>query len=190
LKNETSEKLSQSAKVHCTRASSKHTPTYSSMQHDSDEEEFLQQFGDEEESESVAVEADEHYDVQKDDRHQEWFDANYKLPKELRSKRKTDAILSCPSCFSILCVDCQRHTEYTNQYRAMFVKNCTVNYEQILEFKKNSKQTATAQRGFDDQGHAILDQDSYHPVACTVCQLEVAVFDCEEVFHFYNVIPT
>eukprot|EP00957_Ditylum_brightwellii_P015726 1185928-Ditylum_brightwellii.AAC.1 len=32
--------------------------------------------------------------------------------------RNSDAILSCPCCFTILCMDCQRHTKYVNQYRA------------------------------------------------------------------------
>ena len=37
--------------------------------------------------------------------------------------RKTDAILSCPGCFTTCCIDCQQH-EYKDQYRAMFVTNC------------------------------------------------------------------
>lgn len=40
-----------------------------------------------------------------------------------RQGRQTDAILSCPSCFTTCCIDCQQH-EYKDQYRAMFVTNC------------------------------------------------------------------
>ncbi|CEP19246.1 hypothetical protein [Parasitella parasitica] len=37
---------------------------------------------------------------------------------------KTDAILSCPMCFTTLCYSCQRHEKYVDQFRAMFVRNC------------------------------------------------------------------
>jgi hypothetical protein len=39
---------------------------------------------------------------------------------------KTDAILSCPCCFAIVCLDCQRHAKFLHQYRAVFVQNCQV----------------------------------------------------------------
>lgn len=32
-----------------------------------------------------------------------------------RSGRTTDAILSCPSCFTTLCIDCQQHEHYHTQ---------------------------------------------------------------------------
>ena len=39
---------------------------------------------------------------------------------------KSDAILSCPGCFTTLCVDCQQHSDANLQhvFRAMFVMNC------------------------------------------------------------------
>ena len=37
---------------------------------------------------------------------------------------RSDAILSCPLCFTTLCIDCQQHDKYDNQFRAMFVMNC------------------------------------------------------------------
>ena len=37
---------------------------------------------------------------------------------------RSDAILSCPLCFTTLCIDCQQHDTYDNQFRAMFVMNC------------------------------------------------------------------
>eukprot|EP00271_Cylindrocystis_brebissonii_P002819 TRINITY_DN13600_c0_g1_i1.p1 TRINITY_DN13600_c0_g1~~TRINITY_DN13600_c0_g1_i1.p1 ORF type:complete len:164 (-),score=27.31 TRINITY_DN13600_c0_g1_i1:533-1024(-) len=32
--------------------------------------------------------------------------------------------------------------------------------------------------------------DVFHPVKCAECSTDVAVFDSDEVFHFYNVIPS
>ena len=31
---------------------------------------------------------------------------------------------------------------------------------------------------------------TYHPVNCTVCNTEVAVFDKEDIFHFFNVLSS
>ena len=31
--------------------------------------------------------------------------------------RRSDAVLSCPCCFNIVCMDCQRHKRYPNQFR-------------------------------------------------------------------------
>ena len=48
------------------------------------------------------------------------------------AKHRSDALLCCPACMTTVCIDCQRHDVYKNQFRAMFVMNCTVNYEQLL----------------------------------------------------------
>ncbi len=41
-----------------------------------------------------------------------------------RKGRSTDAILSCPCCFTTVCIDCQHHALQHGQYRAMFTMNC------------------------------------------------------------------
>lgn len=46
--------------------------------------------------------------------------------------RSSDAILSCPSCFNIVCMDCQQHEKYANQYRAMFVMNIGVDWSRKM----------------------------------------------------------
>ena len=58
----------------------------------------------------------EFFDPRLDGRDEEWVD-------EQRKGRKTDAILSCPGCFTTCCIDCQQH-DFKDQYRAMFVTNC------------------------------------------------------------------
>lgn len=42
----------------------------------------------------------------------------------LRQGRASDAILSCPGCFTTLCIECQQHDRYDDQFRAMLVMNC------------------------------------------------------------------
>jgi hypothetical protein len=48
--------------------------------------------------------------------------------------RHSDAVLSCPYCFYIVCMDCQRHEYYKNQYRAMFVMNIAVRWDMPLQY--------------------------------------------------------
>lgn len=106
---------------------------------------------------------------------------------------KSDAVLNCPACFVVICIDCQRHDLYQNQYRAMFAMNCSVDKTQKLKFperqkggkgkknrnKKNPEPNVEGDRGED-----------FHPVKCEQCSTEVGVYDQEEVFHFFNIIPS
>mmetsp|Transcript_40749 Transcript_40749/g.85347 ORF Transcript_40749/g.85347 Transcript_40749/m.85347 type:complete len:413 (+) Transcript_40749:84-1322(+) len=48
--------------------------------------------------------------------------------------RTSDAILSCPRCFNIVCMDCQQHDRYVNQYRAMFVMNIGVDWSRRMVY--------------------------------------------------------
>ncbi len=59
----------------------------------------------------------EFYDPEADDKDEAWA-------ARMRRARHSDAILSCPLCFTTLCIDCQQHERYENQFRAMFVMNC------------------------------------------------------------------
>jgi hypothetical protein len=68
-----------------------------------------------------------------------------------------------------------RHDLYPNQYRAMFVhdKNCRIAYDHILRQKGNSGR-----------------EEVFYSVRCSNCDTEVGVLDEEEVFHFFNVVPS
>jgi hypothetical protein len=48
--------------------------------------------------------------------------------------RSSDAVLSCPCCFNIVCMDCQRHSRYPNQFRAIYVMGISVDWHQILVY--------------------------------------------------------
>ena len=37
---------------------------------------------------------------------------------------------------------------------------------------------------------ASCDAVVYHPVVCSVCSSEVAVYDSDEVYHFFNVLAS
>lgn len=131
------------------------------------------------------------------------------IPLLLPQGRVTDAILSCPGCFTTLCIDCQRHERYQNQYRAMFVMNCTIDATQRLRqpragqsgagrlgekaFGAGSGAAGGAAAGGSGgtAGSAGAGEfESFRPVACATCGAEVGVQDEDEVVHFFSVIPS
>jgi len=89
-------------------------------------------------------------------------------PKQIE-KFRSDAALNCPCCFTLLCLDCQRHSKFRNQYRAVFVLNCVVASNEILRDK---------------------DGETFKSVKCNTCNTEVAVQSTDEVYHFFNVFPS
>lgn len=69
------------------------------------------------------------YDPEADDADQKWIErkrneylalgqsnASSSKLSEKRMKN-TDAVLNCPACMTLLCLDCQRHETYKTQYR-------------------------------------------------------------------------
>jgi hypothetical protein len=85
-----------------------------------------------------------------------------------------------------------RHEKYVNQYRAMFVHNCKIKTDQILREdkgkRKNFKGRAADSSTTSTEGGS--KGPTYHPVCCDVCSNEVGVYDEDEVYHFFNVIPS
>lgn len=93
----------------------------------------------------------------------------------------------------------------------MFVMNCTVNKDEVLKYKaakqkkqrrKKSRQDhmatsaeakpeAEAEAGLTDSRLGGMDEEEvYHPVKCTECSTEVAVYDKDEVYHFFNILAS
>jgi len=144
------------------------------------------------------------YDPEADDLDEAWMAKQGGLTKAEHS----DAILNCPSCMTVLCVDCQRHEKYHTQYRAMFTLNCTVNHKDVLRYKKKKekkrkgrkrakiqdrrKKSRSRSRSLNRASDATDTdaEDLYHPVTCKVCESEVGVFDSDELVHFFNVIAS
>jgi len=176
--------------------------------------------GEEEEDEDIAKKKkelgeDELYNDKADEDDQKWVDKH--LAKYLGS-RETDAVLNCPCCFTLLCVDCQRHDIYVNQYRAMFVRNCKVSNKELrykkteyIDTSNNSKSKKSKKKEKEDislqqppqevkrfeyvdniivEDEYQFEEEIYFPVNCAICDTEVAVIDKDEVYHFHNVIPS
>ncbi|XP_068938295.1 E2F-associated phosphoprotein isoform X2 [Petaurus breviceps papuanus] len=143
------------------------------------------------------------YDPEKDNRDQAWVDAQRRgyhflgmqPSHQQQAVSNSDAVLNCPACMTTLCFDCQRHEYYKTQYRAMFVMNCSVNKEEVLRYKgsvNQKKRRGHKKMKSDSEDSAIQaeNEEVYHPVKCTECSTEVAVFDKDEIFHFFNVLAS
>nr|XP_020467216.1 E2F-associated phosphoprotein isoform X2 [Monopterus albus] len=155
------------------------------------------------------------YDPDEDDRDQAWVDARrgeYNTrkrpaavcrlhPRRAQGLPSSDAVLNCPACMTTLCLDCQRHEKYRTQYRAMFVMNCTVKRDEVLRYKtkqERKQRNRKRRRGqmpetpvAEAPEPAGMEADEvYHPVQCSECSTEVAVFDKDEVYHFFNILAS
>lgn len=102
---------------------------------------------------------------------------------------ESDAVLNCPGCMSLLCMDCQRHEIYKTQYRAMFGFNCTVDFSKKLEPKRGvSKSRGVVRKRGDNRTQD--DERNFFETRCSICNTQVAVYDDHEVYHFFNVLSS
>ncbi|KAI8084640.1 E2F-associated phosphoprotein-domain-containing protein [Halteromyces radiatus] len=118
------------------------------------------------------------YDPHQDEKDEAWVAAQIKQATTYKGSKpdnvaRTDAILSCPMCFSPLCYSCQRHESYSNQFRAMFVTNCQVNKKERYRYPESTSSATN---------------EAYYVVKCDTCDTHVAMMDEDEVYHFFNVI--
>ena len=126
--------------------------------------------------------------------------------------RSSDAILSCPCCFNIMCMDCQRHERHKNQYRAMFVMNIGVDWQRRLVYDEARRElveggTVEISRSASlaplEPVLACIPRDDHHteeeekgeefyfPVYCDNCRTEVAALSMtDEVYHFHGCLAS
>ena len=149
-----------------------------------------------EEPDSEAKNDELLYDPNSDENDQKWVDNQRpKLSKPLLSSvgstssstkvLKSDATLNCPACMALLCHDCQRHEIYRTQYRAMFVFNCKIDFTEKLQYKQKQKK-----RKRDPNSDVSNRLDTYFPVFCDQCNTQVAVYDADEIYHFFGVLAS
>ncbi|KAI4328591.1 hypothetical protein L6164_020931 [Bauhinia variegata] len=126
----------------------------------------------------------EFYDPDLDDKDELWV-------HKKRRGRDSDAVLSCPACFTTLCLECQRHEKYLTQYRAIFVINCKIENNQVMRQNNSSSRRGKREReGSDGSKAHSTEVGTFKQVCCSVCLTEVGVIDEDEVYHFFNVLPS
>ncbi|KAK3598652.1 hypothetical protein CHS0354_020410 [Potamilus streckersoni] len=160
---------------------------YDDVYFDSDEEDMVAQDLDDE---------DQHWvDQQKESYRVKQPESKDEGQGKVKPVPSSDAVLNCPACMTTLCLDCQRHEMYMNQYRAMFVMNCVVDNTERLKFPKGSAKERKRKRKkqmVSNSLNANLDEeeDWFNPVKCSECSTVVAVYDDDEVYHFFNVLAS
>lgn len=68
----------------------------------------------------------------------------------------------------------------------MFVLNCKVLKDEVLRYKPKQKKHRRKEEGASKD----CSSDAFNPVRCNVCNTEVAVYDTDDVFHFFNVLAS
>lgn len=141
---------------------------------DGDDEIDLEAELEEEQKDGGAPSADggepspELYDAAADDKDEAWVAAK-------RRGGASDASLACPCCLALLCSDCQQHTLYATQFRAMFVsENCVVDKWAPLrmgEQKEMARRRGSTSAATNGGG----DGELFWPVHCAACNTQARV---------------
>jgi len=184
-------------------------PRQQKQSHDSDEDEEVWKYGDPHKPNELKP--DDLFDENADEENEAWVykhrrggteetikvqrpggQSNKLEQAKLLKPRNSDAVLSCPCCFEIVCMDCQQHERYSNQYRAMFVMNIGVDWKHVLVYDEKT-------RGLVDKPpaptnhvpHEQENQQVYYSVHCSSCRTQVAALDMtEEVYHFIGCLAS
>jgi hypothetical protein len=113
--------------------------------------------------------------------------------------RNSDAVLSCPLCFNIVCMDSQRHERYHNQFRAMFVMGITVDWHTRLVYdahnqllrQKSDNSPIQIPPNYSINEIPQYEDGEYFPVLCANCGTQVAALDMkDEVYHFHGCLES
>lgn len=94
--------------------------------------------------------------LQQENNQQSQFTTRTQSTKILKP-RNSDGILSCPCCFQIVCMDCQKHEKYYNQFRAMFVMNIGVDWDVFVKPEEDAGKKKLMMMEDDEN-----DEDNYH----------------------------
>jgi hypothetical protein len=130
------------------------------------------------------------------------------MPLKVLKPRNSDAVLSCPCCFNIVCMDCQRHQKYLHQFRAMFVMGIAVDWQSRLIYDEDQRILVPKPQHLPNQvppdsapplndiGEVADEgiqykEGEYFPVLCGNCRTQVAALDMvEEVYHFHGCLES
>jgi len=118
----------------------------------------------------AGIQKDPLHDSKADDEDQQWVAKELLRPDE-KDLRASDAVLNCPGCFTPVCYQCQRHEEFSRQFRAAEVHNCDVDRSQSFSMGKG-------------------DSVKYYAVRCKICRAEVGLLDNEDVYHLFQVLES
>lgn len=89
-----------------------------------------------------------------------------------------------------LCLYFCRHEKYVTQYRAVFVVNCKIKTDQVSQSgSQKRKRGRNGRLSIETEGGSVSGETT-KLVCCSLCSTEVGVVDEEEIYHFFNVLPS
>ena len=66
--------------------------------------------------------------------------------------------------------------------------NCIIDHSEKLTFPKTGEKKKKGKKSKTDDDEDL--KELFNPVKCSKCSTQVAVFDDEEIYHFFNVIAS
>ncbi|KAM1104614.1 hypothetical protein ACFX15_012604 [Malus domestica] len=94
-----------------------------------------------------------------------------------------DAVIRLPWWFCL-------HEKYLTQYRAIFVEICKIGSDEVLHEKEARPRKGKRGTESSENEAAPAGNETVKQVCCLVCSTEVGVIDEDEVYHFFNVLPS
>ncbi|KAJ1729615.1 hypothetical protein LPJ61_003432 [Coemansia biformis] len=122
---------------------------------------------------SVSGSEVEMHDAQADDRDAAWVAEQF--------PGTTDAVLSCPMCFTQVCFVCQQHVRFPGQYRAHSVVHCRTLSDQLFVF-------GTRGRLEPAPDSTPFEGEVFRLVVCAKCGARVGVVDPDGAYHLFHVV--
>lgn len=74
------------------------------------------------------------------------------------------------------------------QYRAVFVVNCKIKDDKVV--KQNIPKSRKRNRRTEGNDAHSTNTETFKQVCCSVYLTEVGALDGDEVYHFFNVLPS
>ena len=68
----------------------------------------------------------------------------------------------------------------------MFTVNCKIDTSQRMKAPTKTKKSKSKNSEHSEDSQ----EETYYPVQCSACDTHVAMFDNDEIFHFFNVVTS
>jgi hypothetical protein len=153
--------------------------------------------GNDSDDELKYQQADPLYDASADAEDLAWVNKRRKTQQQQTKtggKRSSTRSLSCACCFSPVCDEFQQHETYSQQFRAMTVRNVTLQHVRKENFSgssssSRSSSSASSSTAMDTSSNGGGGDEVFFPAVCDECDTEVAMYSPEEnVYHLFNVL--
>ncbi|VDL92777.1 unnamed protein product [Schistocephalus solidus] len=126
------------------------------------------------------------YDPNEDDDNAEWMKQFQAISHgDQPGTSRTDAVLNCPGCMSLLSTNCQRHSRYKTQYRTLFTFNCKVDEREILHPPASEEDSSLKQISLPHTGN-----EKFQRVLCNICDTPVGLRDSTGVYHLFGILAS